>query len=164
MSQVLVELLYGKHAHTDPRICIDVPVQTAAARAASLPHSIWQLVWHVNYWMEHELRRIAGTPAAYPEHAALSWPAVETPDAATWQQEITRFAEFLGRLADHAEASAEELTRPIPATERSEAEHASSLEAVLWQTAVHNSYHVGQVVILRKALGAWPPPSGSDTW
>jgi uncharacterized damage-inducible protein DinB len=36
--------------------------------------------------------------------------------------------------------------------------------AVLWQTAVHNSYHIGQVVILRRMLGAWPPLDGSDTW
>jgi hypothetical protein len=28
----------------------------------------------------------------------------------------------------------------------------------------HNSYHAGQVVIVRQALDAWPPPSGGLTW
>jgi hypothetical protein len=35
---------------------------------------------------------------------------------------------------------------------------------VLWQTLVHNSYHLGQVVQVRQALQAWPPKTGSDTW
>jgi len=30
--------------------------------------------------------------------------------------------------------------------------------------AAHNSHHLGQVVLLRLMLGAWPPPSGSYTW
>jgi len=30
--------------------------------------------------------------------------------------------------------------------------------------AAHNSHHLGQVVLLRQMLGAWPPPSGSYTW
>jgi hypothetical protein len=29
---------------------------------------------------------------------------------------------------------------------------------------VHNSYHLGQVVLVRSALGEWPPKEGSDTW
>jgi uncharacterized damage-inducible protein DinB len=41
---------------------------------------------------------------------------------------------------------------------------ASSLAAVLWQTAVHNSYHLGQIVLLRQRLSIWPPETGSDTW
>jgi len=28
----------------------------------------------------------------------------------------------------------------------------------------HNSYHLGQVVVLRQRLCAWPPPSGGLTW
>ena len=30
--------------------------------------------------------------------------------------------------------------------------------------AQHNSYHLGQIVMLRRVLGAWPPPAGGDTW
>ena len=39
----------------------------------------------------------------------------------------------------------------------------SSFGAVLWQTLVHNGYHIGQIVILRRALGSWPPRGGGDT-
>jgi hypothetical protein len=30
--------------------------------------------------------------------------------------------------------------------------------------AAHNPHDLGQVVLLRQMLGAWPPPSGSYTW
>ena len=36
--------------------------------------------------------------------------------------------------------------------------------AVLWQTLVHNGYHIGQVVAMRRALRAWPPRGVGDTW
>jgi uncharacterized damage-inducible protein DinB len=35
---------------------------------------------------------------------------------------------------------------------------------VLWQMVAHNSYHTGQIALLRRAFGFWPPPGGGDTW
>jgi uncharacterized damage-inducible protein DinB len=164
MGKVLVELLYGKHAHSDSRICVNVSGDVAVKMPDGFSHSIRQLVWHMNYWMEYELKRIDGHPAPYPEHASLSWPAVEAIPQNEWQQEVALFGQLLDRLAGHAMSSAETLARPIAPNHGSETEHASSLEAVLWQTLVHNSYHLGQVVVLRQAIGAWPPATGSDTW
>jgi uncharacterized damage-inducible protein DinB len=163
MSRALVELLHGKHAHTDTLVCVDVTADVAGRRPEGSPHSVWQIVWHLNYWMEHELLRIAGTPRPYPEHASLSWPSA-LPGAEAWGLEQARFKELLGRLSALAGSSPADLAREITATDRAEAAHASSLEAVLWQTLVHNSYHLGQVVLVRQALRAWPPAAGSDTW
>jgi uncharacterized damage-inducible protein DinB len=39
-----------------------------------------------------------------------------------------------------------------------------SVRDVLWQTMAHNSYHIGQIAMLRRMLGAWPPKAGGDTW
>jgi uncharacterized damage-inducible protein DinB len=165
MENVIVELLNGKHAHADSRACVDVPFDVARNMPEGFTHSIRQLVWHMNYWMEYELKRIAGSPDPYPAHADESWPAAsETFDVNQWQHEVARFGELLDELAMHAELPANERARPIQSNHESEAQHASSLEAVLWQTLVHNSYHLGQVVMLRQAVGAWPPIAGSDTW
>lgn len=30
--------------------------------------------------------------------------------------------------------------------------------------STHDSYHVGQVVMMRRMMGLWPPPGGGDTW
>jgi uncharacterized damage-inducible protein DinB len=158
------ELLDGKHAHADSRTCVDVPFEIAAKPAGGLPHTIWQLVWHVDYWMEYELLRIAGKPRPYPEHAAESWPRAAPSGPEEWRSEVERFGRLLDQLGELAQSLPSELARLIPATDRAEAAHASSLEAVLWQTVVHNSYHIGQLVQLRQALQAWPPRTGSDTW
>lgn len=164
MSRVLVELLYGKHAHTDALACVDVTAEVAARRLEGMPHSIAQLVGHMNYWMDYELHRISGSPVPYPEHAELSWPTEEAARVEAWRLEMERFGRLLGRLADLARGPAGDLARAIAPTDKTEAQHASSLEAVLWQTLVHNSYHLGQVVLMRRGIGAWPPAGGSDTW
>jgi len=73
-SRALTELLHGQGAHADPVACIDdLPAELAAQRAEGFPHSIGQLVFHMNYWMDYELRRIRGKRPAYPEHSAESF-------------------------------------------------------------------------------------------
>lgn len=165
-ERVLIELLYGGAAHVNPLACVeDVPYDLAGRRAGSFPHSIYQLTWHMNYWMEYELLRIHGKNPAYPLHASESWSADAAPAEETdWQNAVARFRQLVAELASLADSSPETLARPVGATDSSHAKYSSSLLAVLWQTLVHNSYHVGQVVMLRRALGAWPPPSGGDSW
>ena len=165
-DRTLVELLYGKYAHANPVSCVeDVSCDLAGKRPGNFQHSIWQLVSHVNYWMDYELRRIRGEMPAYPAHAAESWPVHTAPaNDDEWQKAVAQFKDLLAQLAALADSSPEVLAREVPATHPDHAKHSSSLHAVLWQTLVHNSYHFGQVAIVRRALGAWPPSAGGDTW
>jgi len=58
----LRELVYGKGAHVDPVACVeDIPAELAARTLAGYPHSIWQIVGHMNYWMDYDLGTVAGT-------------------------------------------------------------------------------------------------------
>ncbi len=60
----LIELLRGKGAHADPLACVeDLSAELAARQVAGFPHSVGQLVFHMNYWMSYELRRIRGRAA-----------------------------------------------------------------------------------------------------
>jgi uncharacterized damage-inducible protein DinB len=119
----------------------------------------------MNYWMDYELRRIRGEMPLYPAHAAESWPADPGPaNEEAWKQTVARFRDLLGQLAALAESAPDVLVRDVPATHSDHAKHSSSLLAVLWQTLVHNSYHVGQIALLRRALNAWPPAGGGDSW
>lgn len=163
---VLVELFYGKGAHANPIACIeDVRPDLAARLAGNFPHSIWQVVFHMNFWMDYELRRIRSERPAYPAHASESWPADIAPsDGSEWHKEVVRFRSFIAELAKLAASSAEVLAREVEVTHPDHKKHSSTLSAVLWQTLVHNSYHVGQVAMLRRALGAWPPQGGGDSW
>ncbi|HYL63308.1 MAG TPA: DinB family protein [Candidatus Methylomirabilis sp.] len=165
-ERALIELLYGKGAHANPVACVeDVSLELSGRRAEGFPHSIWQLVSHMNYWMDYEVRRIRGEAPKYPHQVAESWPTNAAPSGGDeWKKTISEFRDLLGTLAALAESSAGELARPIAATHPDHAKHASTLRDVLWQTLVHNSYHVGQTAMLRRMLGAWPPRGGGDTW
>ena len=79
-QRALAELLHGKGAHADPIACVeDLSAELAARRVEGFPHSVGQLVFHMNYWMDYELRRIRGETPKYPEHSLESFPAAALP-------------------------------------------------------------------------------------
>jgi uncharacterized damage-inducible protein DinB len=162
-SCALTELLHGKGAHADPIACIeDLSAELATRHVEGFPHSIGQLVFHMNYWMDYELRRIRGQQPLYPEHNSESFPTAPSP--ADWSQLRNRFASLLADFAALASSSTEEMQRQIETVHEGDKKVAGSLEAVLWQMVAHNSYHVGQIAMIRRMLGAWPPRGGGDTW
>jgi len=150
----------------DPIACVeDISAEMAARQVTGFPHSIGQVVFHMNYWMSYELRRIRGEKPEYPEHAAESFPGAGTPsDAQEWDRLRRDLAWFLAQYAELARSSEREMQREIESVHEGDKKVAGTLEAVLWQMVAHNSYHVGQIAMVRRALGAWPPRGGGDTW
>jgi len=165
MSQrALTELLRGKGAHADPIACVeDITAGMAARQVAGFPHSIGQLVFHMNYWMGYELKRIRGDRPKYPEHNAESFPGAAL-DAGEWDRLRRDFAWLLAEYAKLAGSARAELDREIESGHEGDAKIAGTLEAVLWQMVAHTSYHVGQIAMMRRMMGAWPPKAGGDTW
>ncbi|MGD0568115.1 MAG: DinB family protein [Candidatus Sulfotelmatobacter sp.] len=165
-SRALTELLHGKGAHADPVACVeDLSAELAARQVEGFPHSIGQLVFHMNYWMDYELRRIRGQKPAYPEHNSESFPPTPSPaDAQEWDRLRKNFTSLLADFAALADSSPQEMRRQIETVHEGDAKVAGTLEAVLWQMVAHNSYHTGQIALIRRMLGAWPPTGGGDTW
>jgi uncharacterized damage-inducible protein DinB len=164
-GRALTELLRGKGAHADPTACVeDVSAEVAGRVVAGFPHSISQLLFHMNYWMDYELRRVRGERPAYPEHSAESFPDAASVDAGEWDRRRAQFAALLAEFGALAKSSRAELDRQIETVEDGDKKVAGTLEAVLWQMVAHNSYHLGQIAMVRRALGAWPPRGGGDSW
>lgn len=167
MSQrALTELLRGKGAHADPIACVeDISADAAARQVAGFPHSIGQLVFHMNYWMDYDLRRMRGEKAKYPEHNAESFPPAPSPvDEAEWDRLRHDFERLLGEHVRLAKSPSADLEREIEPLHEKHNEISGTLDAMLWQTAVHNSYHIGQIAMILRMLGVWPPKAGGDTW
>ncbi len=162
---VLVELIRGKGAFTDAGACVSGLRAVDAGARAGAPYSTYELVFHMNYWMQYELDRIEGHSPLYPEHAAESWPAGAAPESeAAWQACVSRFEALLDRLTTLARDPVA-LERAVEVTKiASYANQGGNVRDVIWQTLVHNAYHVGQVASVRRMLGAWPPAGGGDTW
>jgi uncharacterized damage-inducible protein DinB len=164
-ERALTELLRGKGAHADPVACVeDLSAEVAARQVAGFPHSIGQLLFHVNYWLDYELRRIRGQRPVYPEHNAESFPAAASIDAGEWDRLRTEFAALLAEFGGLAKSPRAELDREIEAAHDGDKKVAGTLEAVLWQMVAHTSYHVGQIAMIRRVMGAWPPRGGGDSW
>ena len=161
--QSLTELVRGKGAHADPIACVeDIGSDVAQRRIDGFPHSIADLVFHMNYWMSYELRHIRGEKPTYPEHNAESFPP---PGAAQdWDRVKGDLARLLSEFARLGQSPRGELDRQIETIHEGDKKVAGTLEAVLCQIIAHNSYHTGQIATLRRTLGAWPPKGGGDTW
>lgn len=164
--RALTELLRGNGAHADPIACVeDISADMAGRQVAGFPHSIAQLVFHMNYWMSYELGRIQGERPAYPEHNSETFPAAAASvDVGEWDRLRQDLSWFLVQYAELAKSPALELEREIESAHPGDNTVAGTIEAVLWQMVAHNSYHVGQIALIRRALGVWPPRAGGDTW
>jgi len=167
----LRKLVYGKGAHVDPVACLeDISAELAARAVAGYPHSIWQIVEHMNYWMDYDLGKVAGENRPYPDTAIESWPAHPSATVGSrpldeqWQATTRRFTDLLARLARLAESDAVELDRKVQNVGPTKSPREFTVHAMLWQIAAHNSYHAGQIALLRRQFDAWPPRRGGDTW
>jgi uncharacterized damage-inducible protein DinB len=160
----LRDLVYGKGAHVDPMACVeDISAELAARTVLGYPHSIHQIVEHMNYWMDYDLAKIAGEDRPYPVKAIESWTEPHCSDD-QWQTTIRRFGDLLARLAQLAESDVTPLERKIQNVGSPQSPREYTVHAMLWQVTAHNSYHAGQITLLRRQFGAWPPERGGDTW
>ncbi len=115
--------------------------------------------------MDYELRRIRGQRPVYPEHSADSFSAAPSPaDEQEWDRLKARMAELLEEFAALAKSSPQELQREVESAREDDKKVTGTVEGVLWQMVAHTSYHVGQIVVIRRVLGVWPPRGGGDTW
>jgi len=164
-QNVMRELVTGKGAHADALACVEgVPLAVAGGRVPGFPQTIYGIVWHAAYWMDYEKKRIDGEDPRYPEHAEGSWPKTPAPrDEAEWNKTVAWFKKGIDDLLTMASLSPAEGAREVHKTHDS-SNQGDRVGDITWQTIVHNSYHVGQIVLMRQALGAWPPSTGRDTW
>jgi uncharacterized damage-inducible protein DinB len=158
----LRELFRGKHAHADPVGCVDdLSFELASRRVDGSLYSIGQLVFHMNYWMDYELKRIRGERPSYPTHADASWPSTPANEI-EWHKTSADFRSLIDELSILSESH--DLDGEVENLHANQGPRTHSVRDVLWQTMAHNSYHIGQIAMLRRMLGAWPPQSGGDTW
>jgi|ERR1700692_954467 len=165
-SRALTELLHGKGAHADPVACVeDLSAELAARHGQGFPHSIAELVFHMNYWMEYELRRIRGENPIHPDHNSESFPpAGSSFNTEDWNVLKNTFGALLADFTALAASSGKDMQREIESVHERDRKIAGTLEASLWQMVAHNSYHIGQIAMLRRALNAWPPRGGGVNW
>jgi uncharacterized damage-inducible protein DinB len=155
IEKVLERALSGKGAHVAAQSVFDgLDWKLAGTRPEGAPHSVFELLSHITYWQDWAVKWLDGKKPAIPKHASGSWPDGASPASKKeWEGAVRSFRKGLDELGG----------APRKADLLAKRGKSSPLE-MLHAIAAHNSYHLGQVVVLRQMLGAWPPPSGGLTW
>lgn len=153
-GQALVKSLIGERGHLPiARALSDISSEIAGRRAEEMPYSIYQLVSHMSYWQDFMLVYLEGGKPELPKNVMESWPNEEYPkNEDDWQAIITHLLQGVERAVEIAQAV--ELNAPIDSFP------GETKAGILRNIASHNSYHLGEIVLLRRIYGAWPPPGG----
>jgi uncharacterized damage-inducible protein DinB len=155
IGKVIEHALSGEGAHVAALSALDrLDWRLAGTRPEGAPHSIFEVLNHITFWQDWVMKWLDGKKPPIPKHASGGWPGGAGPASKKeWEGAVRSFRkglEELGRAPQKADLLAK----------RGKSSPLEMLHAI----ASHNSYHLGQVVVLRQMLGAWPPPSGGLTW
>jgi hypothetical protein len=152
LRQHLVDLLKGGGAHIQFMDAIDgFPSQKRGSYAPGMAHTGWQLLEHVRIaqWDILEFSRNPGHVS--PDFPEGYWPKTPTPRTdEDWTDSVAAFRRDLREMIELVENPRTDVYAKIP--------HGQG-QTILREALVladHNSYHLGQLVDLRRALGAWP--------
>ena len=149
----LVALLEGGNAHATLAKAVDgFLAEFRGAVPGGLPYSAWQLVEHLRITQRDILEFSAPPPGGYKSRAwpADYWPSPSAPpDAESWNQS-------LAALRADQESFAALLTKPdVDLFEPFAWGDGQNLFREALLIADHNSYHTGELVVLRRLLGIW---------
>ena len=147
----LLELLGGGHAHLDfEKAIAGLPVELRGAKPPGLPHTPWRLLEHMRIAQWDILRFSIDPKHISPEFPDGYWPEGDSPpDSDAWEQSIEAFRVDLRAMMDLVSNPETDLFKPI----RHGQGQTILREALL--VADHNAYHLGQLVVVRRLLGAW---------
>lgn len=142
------------HASFDSAVA-GLPESARGRTPPGLPYSPWQLVEHLRITQRDILDFCRD-----PEYRELSWPddywpaSSEPPSAAAWDESVGRFREDRAALQALARDAATDLRSRVPRGT------GQTYLRELLLAADHAAYHVGELVVVRRLLGAWPGPGG----
>lgn len=139
-----------------------VTADEAAWKRDGIDHSILETVTHLNFYNERHLRKLRGeTVAEGPARIAETFAADTRSIESAWRKEKARFARVMtGLIALVEESRAARAVRGRSPKSAGRGSNEAPWVPVLTHLTLHNAYHCGQIVMLRKLQGSWNPARG----
>ena len=156
LREHLLYLLRGGGAHLgfDDAIA-DLPKELRGAKPQGVPHTPWRLLGHMRICQWDILEFSRNPDHVSPEFPDGCWPASDAPPTAeAWDNSIQAFRVDLQAMQDLVADPDTDLFAAIPHGDG----QTILREALL--VADHNAYHLGQLVVVRRCLGAWSGDAG----
>lgn len=125
-------------------------VQDALRHTEGDSHSVYQIVNHLIYWNNRWLIRLSG---GVPPKSEIENPETFSEsglDETKWNETVKKLDTILAGFEEKLRnMSDEELSKEAFAG------YGASWYEMFIQTIIHNAYHTGQIVQLRKIQGTW---------
>jgi hypothetical protein len=151
LRKQLKELLRAGNAHVRfEKVVEDFPLDRIGQRPNGMPHSAWELLEHMRI-AQNDILRFSESA----DYTALQWPEDYWPKSPVpahkddWRKSVNSFERDLKTFEKLLDDPSRDLYQAFPWGEG----QTLLREALL--VADHNAYHLGQLLLVRKALGAW---------
>jgi hypothetical protein len=151
LRQHLLDLLKGGNAHVKfEEVVKDFPERLRGKKPEGQPHTAWRLLEHMRIAQWDILEFSRSSKHVSPEWEAGYWPEGEAPPSpAAWEKSVRQFRADLKAMQDLVGDTSTDLYARIPWGDGQTALR----EALL--VADHNAYHLGELLMIRRLLGAW---------
>ena len=139
----------GAHATFDAAVK-DLPANLRGKRPEGSPHSPWELVEHLRITQWDILEFSRNSKHVSPDWPSGYWPSSPVPpDEKAWDKTVAAFQADLKAMLKLAADPSTDLFARIP-----HGDGQTILREVLL-VADHSAYHIGQLILVRRLLGAW---------
>ena len=146
----LLNLLYGRNAHaTFEKAVANFPMEYINSKVEGIDHSPWQLVEHMRLAQWDILDFILNPNYKEREFPTDYWPKEKTATPEMWNETINKFQNDFEEFIKIVNNPDTDFFAPIPYAK----DYTIYREILL--LADHNSYHTGQLIVMRKVLGIW---------
>ena len=151
LREHLVKMLKGGEAHATFDAGVkNVPVNLRGKRPKGAEHSPWEVLEHLRIAQWDILEFSRKPDHKSPEFPGGYWPQAQTPpNEKAWEQSVQAFNKDLEALCKLVTDESTDLLAKIPHGDG----QTILREALL--AADHNAYHLGELVLVRRLLGAW---------
>lgn len=151
LREHLSRLLKGGDAHADFEAAVkDMPASAQGRKPQGAEHSPWEELEHIRIAQWDILEFCRNPKHVSPEFPSGYWPTTAIPpDAKAWDKSVATVRKETRDFIELVSSESTDLFAKIP--------HGDG-QTVLREALVaadHTSYHLGQLVLLRRLLGAW---------
>ena len=149
LRSILLEQLRTTHDSKDWFVDGNTAVAGLTAEQANWKdgkgnHSVGQLAYHLVFWNQRELAKFRGEPEA--KFSGNNDETFDNFDSKQWAATVQQLDQVMKDLEKVVEGADDAKLN----------EWASDIAHI----GTHNAYHIGQIVVVRKAQGSWDPAKG----
>ena len=149
LRSLLLHELQATHNKADWFVPINTAVEGLSAQQASWQppngnHSAGQLAYHLLFWNRRQLRDLKGE--AQEKYSGKNDDTFTNFDDKQWNDVVKGLDEVMNDYEKLVESATDQKL--------------ASMAVMIGNISMHNAYHVGQIVIVRKLQGSWNPEKG----